>query len=255
MSLARASPLAVEALIRPLGFFRTMARTIIGGSRALVERHGGEVPSTMEELLRLPGIGRKGANAILGVGFGIPGFPVDTQVRRVTNRLELASSPDPAIVERQVCAVVMPADWTALSLRLILHGRQIWPCPAASMRGVCPDRFLPQFEHPGLACRGAATARPLAFGQPRIWRLDQHGMTRLRQHLGLSRICGKASSYVPSGDTGCFGHSQRCLLCLRPGDDQHAALAAVRVRFIHCPRADAPESCRAPSLPPDFGLR
>jgi endonuclease-3 len=141
ISLARAGPLAVEALIRPLGFFRTKARTIIGASRALVERHGGEVPSTMEELLRLPGIGRKGANAILGVGFGIPGFPVDTHVRRVTNRLGLASSPDPAIVERQVCAVVMPADWTALSLRLILHGRQI--CHARQPR--CEECVLTDF--------------------------------------------------------------------------------------------------------------
>ena len=139
--LAAADPEAVEAIIRPIGFFRTKARIIIGASKAWVARYGGEVPGTMEDLLTLPGVGRKGANAVLGVGFGVPAFTVDRHVTRVSNRLKLVSSSDPAVVERTICALIRPSHWIGLSLRLILHGRRI--CHA--QRPLCENCVLTDF--------------------------------------------------------------------------------------------------------------
>jgi endonuclease-3 len=139
--LAAADPAVVEELIKPTGFFRTKTRRIIAASRKLVEGFGGEVPGTMEDLVSLPGIGRKTANVILGVGFGVPGFPVDTHVTRLTNRLKLTASKDPVKIERQVCAIVPKEEWTGLSLRLILHGRRV--CIARRPR--CEECILNDF--------------------------------------------------------------------------------------------------------------
>ncbi len=143
-ALARAEPDAVERIIQPAGFFRVKARTLIACSRVLLERFGGEVPARMEDLITLPGVGRKTANVVLGVGFGIPGFAVDTHVIRLTNRLRLTRSRDPVRIERDICAIVPKEEWTGLSLRLILHGRRIClartpRCPACALNDFCPS--------------------------------------------------------------------------------------------------------------------
>jgi len=143
-SLAHADPAAVERLIKPTGFFRVKARTIIACSRSLVERFGGEVPPSMEDLVTLPGVGRKTANVVLGVAFGIPGFAVDTHVIRLTNRLRLTRSGDPVKIEAEVTKLIPREEWTGFSLRLILHGRRVCVartpnCPACVLNDFCPS--------------------------------------------------------------------------------------------------------------------
>jgi endonuclease-3 len=142
--LAAANPAEVEVLIRPTGFFRAKTRSIIAASRKLVELFGGVVPDNIDDLVKLPGIGRKTANVILGVGFDVPGFAVDTHVKRVTNRLKLTSSRDPVKIERQICSIVPREEWTGLSLRLILHGRRICiarrpRCEQCILNDFCPS--------------------------------------------------------------------------------------------------------------------
>ena len=142
--LAAADPAEVEALIKPTGFFRAKTRSIIAASRKLVELFGGVVPNNIDDLVKLPGIGRKTANVILGVGFQVPGFAVDTHVKRLTNRLKIASSKDPVKIERQVCSIVPKEEWTGLSLRLILHGRRICiarrpRCEVCILNDFCPS--------------------------------------------------------------------------------------------------------------------
>ena len=142
--LAAADPAEVERLIKPTGFFRAKTQRIIAASRKLVELFGGEVPKTMEDLIKVPGIGRKTANVILGAGFGVPGFAVDTHVIRLTNRLGLVKTRDPVKIEYQVCSMVPEEEWTALSLRLILHGRRVCDarrprCEKCALNDFCPS--------------------------------------------------------------------------------------------------------------------
>jgi endonuclease-3 len=139
--LAGADPAAVQRLIKPTGFFRVKTRSIMDAARGIVELFGGEVPQTLDELVRLPGIGRKTANVILGVGFGVPGFAVDTHVTRLTNLLKLVATRDPVKIEQQVCAMIPKEEWTGLSLRLILHGRRV--CVARRPR--CEECVLNDF--------------------------------------------------------------------------------------------------------------
>ena len=141
LDLAGANPAEIEVIIKPTGFFRAKTRSIIAASRGLVEMFGGEVPPRMEDLVRLPGIGRKTANVILGAGFGIPGFAVDTHVTRLTNLLGLVKTKDPVKIEAYVTKMVPPAEWTDLSLRLILHGRRV--CVARRPR--CAECVLNDF--------------------------------------------------------------------------------------------------------------
>jgi len=143
-SLAHADPKAVEAIIKPTGFFHVKAKTIIACSAALVERFGGQVPGTMKELVTLPGVGRKTANVVLGVAFGLPGFAVDTHVARLTRRLRLTASRDPVKIEAEVTRIVPTEEWTGFSLRLILHGRRVClarapRCPECVMNDFCPS--------------------------------------------------------------------------------------------------------------------
>jgi endonuclease-3 len=130
-ALAAVEPDAVEPLIVSTGFFRSKARSIVGAARALVERHGGEVPADMDALVELPGVGRKTANVVLGHALGVPGLPVDRHVLRVANRLGIAASDDPEVVERQLMKALPRDRWTRASDTLILHGRRICrPKPA-----------------------------------------------------------------------------------------------------------------------------
>ena len=142
--LAAANPGDVEEIIKPTGFYRLKARRIIEASRKMVELFSGQVPSNMDDLLKIPGIGRKTANGILGVGFNEPGFAVDTHVIRLTNRLKLVSTRDPEKIERQVTSMVPKEEWTGLSLQLILHGRRVCiarrpRCEVCVLNDFCPS--------------------------------------------------------------------------------------------------------------------
>lgn len=144
LDLAAADPADVEAIIKPTGFYRLKTRRIVAASKKLVELFAGEVPANMDDLLKVPGIGRKTANVILGAGFDQPGFAVDTHVIRLTNRLKLVSSRDPVKIERQICSIVPKEEWTGLSLRLILHGRRVCiarrpRCEECVLNDFCPS--------------------------------------------------------------------------------------------------------------------
>ena len=124
-ALAKAKSEDLEPLIHSTGFYRSKAKSLMGMASALVEKHGGRVPNTMEALVELPGVGRKTANVVLGHALGVPGFPVDRHVLRVSNRIGIAASEDPEAVEQQLCGALPPAEWTKSSDTLILHGRRI----------------------------------------------------------------------------------------------------------------------------------
>ena len=124
-ALARATPAALEPLIHSTGFFRAKARSLIGMAKALVKEHGGEVPADMDALVELPGVGRKTANVVLGHALGVPGLPVDRHVLRVANRIGIAESEKPEVVEQQLCDALPSGRWTRTSDTLILHGRRI----------------------------------------------------------------------------------------------------------------------------------
>src|SRR5437773_9712278 len=143
-ALAHADPRAVEALIKPTGFFHVKAKTIIACSAALVERFGGEVPPRIEDLVTLPGVGRKTANVVLGVAFGIPGFAVDTHVMRLTRRLGLTRRTDPVKIESEATKLIPAPARTSFSLPLILHARR--GCAARAPR--CPDCAMHDFCPP-----------------------------------------------------------------------------------------------------------
>lgn len=158
-ALAHAEPEALEEIIRTTGFFRSKARSLIGMAGAVVERFGGEVPSDMEDLVSLPGVGRKTANVVRSCALGLPGLPVDTHVGRLARRLALTTHDDPEDVERDLDALVPPEEWGTFSLQLILHGRAV--CQARSPRcgecvlaDLCPSAGLPGTRPPAGAGRG-----------------------------------------------------------------------------------------------------
>ncbi|KSU67360.1 endonuclease III [Arthrobacter sp. NIO-1057] len=127
----------IEELIRPTGFFRAKTDSLLGLSAALVERHDGQVPAKLEELVKLPGVGRKTANVVLGNAFGVPGITVDTHFGRLANRFGWTDETDPVKIEHAVGELFEKRDWTMLSHRVVFHGRRI--CHARKPAcGVCP---------------------------------------------------------------------------------------------------------------------
>jgi endonuclease-3 len=144
---AAADPTELEEDIRPTGFFRNKAKSLRGMARALVDDHGGEVPRTMEDLVALPGVGRKTANVVLGNAFSIDeGVVVDTHVRRLSNRLGFTTHNDPEKIERDLMQTVPKADWTVFSHLLILHGRSVCKarkpaCEDCVVNDLCPSAF------------------------------------------------------------------------------------------------------------------
>jgi endonuclease III len=143
-SLAAANPDDVEELIRPTGFFRSKTRNLLGMANGLVERFGGEVPTAMEDLVTLPGVGRKTANVVRSVAFDLPGLPVDTHVQRLSARLGLSMATDPVAMEHDLDALVPPARRGTFSLRLILHGRatcraRVPRCSECVLADICPS--------------------------------------------------------------------------------------------------------------------
>jgi endonuclease III len=143
--LAAADPEDVERILRPTGFFRAKTRSAMGLSAELRDRFTGEVPRTLEELVTLPGVGRKTANVVLGNAFGVPGITVDTHFGRLARRFGWTTSTEPEKVEQEVGELFPNSEWTMLSHRLIWHGRRI--CHARKPAcGVCPvARLCPSF--------------------------------------------------------------------------------------------------------------
>jgi endonuclease III len=137
-ALAKADTADVEPIIVSTGFFRQKSKSIVGMAKALVEHHGGEVPADMEALTKLPGVGRKTANVVLGHALGVPGLPVDRHVLRVANRLGLVAYDDPEKVEQALCALYPPEKWIKVSDLLILHGRRI--CRPTPKCAICNAR-------------------------------------------------------------------------------------------------------------------
>jgi endonuclease-3 len=146
-SLAEARQEDVEEVVRTTGFFRMKARAVREMAQDVVARFGGEVPARMEDLVTLRGVGRKTANVVLGVAFGVPGFPVDTHVTRLTRLLRLTAATDPVEIEKDICGMVAEDQWTELSLRLITHGRRVCiarapRCPQCVLNDICPSAQL-----------------------------------------------------------------------------------------------------------------
>jgi endonuclease-3 len=183
--LAAAEPAALEPLIHSTGFFRAKSRALSGLARALVERHGGEVPARMDALTALPGVGRKTANVVLGHALGVAGLPVDRHVLRVSNRLGLVDSDDPVIVERALGRIVPPAAWVRLSDTLILHGRR-----------VCKPRPL---------CDRCSVSRWCRYYLGKMGKLGKLGKMGKLGKLGKMGKMGKLGKMGKMGELGKLG--------------------------------------------------
>ena len=146
---ARVSNEALEELIRPTGYFRNKAKNIKNCSKSLLEKYGGQVPQTLDELVKLPGVGRKTANVVLGSAFNIPGIVVDTHVARISKRLGLTKSNNPVKIEYDLMEIIPRENWNVFSLQLIYFGRAICKarnplCPTCPIYDLCdfPDKIL-----------------------------------------------------------------------------------------------------------------
>lgn len=133
----------VEALVRPTGFYRNKARHLIGCAAILLEQHGGEVPARLEALVKLPGVGRKTANVVLGNVFGIPGMVVDTHVKRLSRRFGWTRASDPVQIEKELCTLLPATRWTQCGHTLIDHGRACCKAPVpycsqCAVADLCP---------------------------------------------------------------------------------------------------------------------
>jgi len=146
-ALANADPPEVEKVLSKIGMFRQKTKNVIGLSKRLIEEHHGEVPRTLDELVKLPGVGRKTANVVLGVAFGTPeGVVVDTHVQRISQRLGWTKQSEPQDIERDLMALFPRSDWDMLSHTLIFHGRRICSarkpaCSACPVTAECPSAF------------------------------------------------------------------------------------------------------------------
>jgi endonuclease III len=142
-AFAYATPSELEQEIRPTGFFRNKTKSVMGASKAIIEKFGGEVPRTMEEILTLPGVARKTANVVLGTAYGIPsGIVVDTHVQRIANRLDLTRNEDPKKIEQDLILVIPKEKWIQFSHQVIWHGRRVCQarkpkCVECNMESLC----------------------------------------------------------------------------------------------------------------------
>ena len=146
-ALAAVEPIEVEPYVATLGFFRMKSKSVVGLARALMERHGGEVPRSMDALVKLPGVGRKTANVVLGVLWNTPdGVVVDTHVQRLAQRLGWSKNTEPEKIEKDLCAIIPRDKWDLTGHILIFHGRRCCyarkpDCGACSVNDVCPCAF------------------------------------------------------------------------------------------------------------------
>jgi endonuclease-3 len=167
-ALARAEQGPLEKQIHSTGFFRNKARALVGMARAVVERHGGDVPATMEQLVELPGVARKTANVVLGEAMGIQaGIVVDTHVTRLANRLGLTTQTDPVKIEQDLMAIVPQDQWTKFGQRLIWHGRRVCfaknpDCEHCVLAPVCPSAFAVAAPPAGKAAKPTPKPKPKA---------------------------------------------------------------------------------------------
>jgi endonuclease-3 len=142
-AFAYATPSELEQDIRPTGFFRNKTKSVMGASKAIIEKFGGQVPRTMEEILTLPGVARKTANVVLGTGYGIAsGVVVDTHVLRLSNRLDLSRNEDPKKIEQDLMKIIPQEKWIQFSHQLIWHGRRVCharkpKCIECNMESLC----------------------------------------------------------------------------------------------------------------------
>ncbi len=146
--LAAAEPSELEQIIRSTGFYQSKARNLIGMAQKVVADFGGEVPSGLDDLVTLPGVGRKTGNVLRSVVFDLPGLAVDTHVGRLSRRLGLTVEEDPVKVEKVLNTFLPPPEWGRFSLRLILHGRRVCDakkprCDACELNDICPSSALP----------------------------------------------------------------------------------------------------------------
>jgi endonuclease-3 len=145
--LAVADPAEVEELVRTTGFYASKTRNLLGMANALVDRHAGEVPSALNDLVAIPGVGRKTANLVRTVSFGLPGLPVDTHVKRVANRLGLTEHDDPVKVEMALNAFLPASERGDFAMRVILHGRRVCAakkpaCDRCLLADFCPSSLV-----------------------------------------------------------------------------------------------------------------
>jgi endonuclease-3 len=143
-SMAEADPAELEVILKPTGFFRAKARNVMALCNRLVDEYDGEVPPRLQDLVTLPGVGRKTANVVLGNAFGIPGITVDTHFGRLARRFGWTESDDPVRVEADVAELFEPRDWTMLSHRVVFHGRRVCharkpACGACAVAALCPS--------------------------------------------------------------------------------------------------------------------
>jgi len=153
-ALAAAVPAELEGIVRSTGFYQSKARNLIAMAQTLVDRFGGEVPTALDDLVTLAGVGRKTGNVVRSVAFGLPGLPVDTHVGRLSRRLGLTVEGDPVKVESELCGLLPRAQWGAFSLRIILHGRRVCDakrprCSECSLEGLCPSSLVPRARTAG----------------------------------------------------------------------------------------------------------
>jgi endonuclease III len=142
--LAHADPEAVETIVHSTGFFRSKTKNLLGMARMVDEEFGGEVPTELDDLVKLPGVGRKTGNVVRSVAFDLPGLPVDTHVGRLSRRLKLTNETDPVKAELDLNALVPPEERGRFSLRLILHGRRVCfarnpDCAGCVLVDICPS--------------------------------------------------------------------------------------------------------------------
>ncbi len=164
--LAVADVSHVEQLVRSTGFYQTKAKNLVGMASQVMTRFGGEVPREIEDLVTLPGVGRKTANVLRSVVFGLPGLPVDTHVGRLSRRLGLTKLEDPVKVEYELNAMLPPPEWGEFSLRLILHGRRVCDarkprCEECLLEALCPSSVL-QTKKPARKVAGKKPVRKVA---------------------------------------------------------------------------------------------
>ncbi len=194
---AGADRLELETILKPTGFFRAKANSVLGLGRALVEQFDGEVPGRLEDLVTLPGVGRKTANVVLGNAFGVPGLTVDTHFGRLVRRFGWTAEEDPVKVEAEVARLVPKKEWTDFSHRVIFHGRRVchakkppaaragWPAPArpsASARSTRrPRRSWSRARPPRTRCEARTAGRGRARAAGRL----------LRRRAGRRRALGR----------------------------------------------------------------
>jgi endonuclease-3 len=146
-AMSEAEPAELEAILQPTGFFRAKTKNVLALSHRLVDEYNGEVPGRLEDLVTLPGVGRKTANVVLGNAFGVPGITVDTHFGRLSRRFGWTQSEDPVQIEFDVAELFEPRDWTMLSHRVVFHGRRVChsrkpACGACPVANWCPSYGL-----------------------------------------------------------------------------------------------------------------